>query len=169
MFSEQELQDLRERAREDIERCRALRAEQERVVRENNMTVVDLLEMLEPEDGNYDHKTVEEVLSLILRRAEYYYDDGEDDLCGFAIGLAHLAVRANGINKGTAKEMTRYMAMLANFMLAGSSQQYSWRPPVMAQRSRMYGDWCAVTASVSTLARTNLAKSAGGLSLASAP
>ena len=117
MLSEQELQDVRERAREDMERCRALRAEQERVVRENNMTVVDLLEMLEPEDGNYDRKTVEEVLSLILRRAEYYYDDWEDDICGFAVGLAHLAVRADGMDKGTAKEMTRYMAVLADFML----------------------------------------------------
>jgi len=117
MVSEQELQDLDERVRKEFERCRALRAEQERVVRENNMTVVDLLEMLEPEDGNYDHKTVEEVLSVILRRAEYYYDDMEDDIRGLAVGLARLAVSTNGGDEGAPKRMARYMAVLADDLL----------------------------------------------------
>jgi hypothetical protein len=121
MFSEQELQDLRERTRENMERFYERRAEQERVVREPEMTVVDLLDMLEPEkdqDGYLNHKRVEEVLSLILGRAEGYYDDyRDDDICMFALGIARAVVGANGIDKQTAGGLARDMAVLADYLL----------------------------------------------------
>ena len=122
MLSEQELQDLRERTRERMERFYERRAEQERVVREpEEMTVVDLLDMLEPEgdqNNGLNHKRVEEVLSLILKRACWYYDDEWEDNIGLcAVSIAWAVVQANGIDKQTAKDLARDMAYLADYML----------------------------------------------------
>jgi hypothetical protein len=122
MFSEQEHEDLRERIREDMERFWERRAEQERVVREpEEMTVVDLLDMFEPEgdqDNYLNHKKVEEVLALILGRAIGYYDDErEDSISELALCIAWAVVKADGIDKARAKVLASDMAALADYML----------------------------------------------------